>query len=115
EKISPDVTALVLFVILLVSGVVPQDRVFGVLANPAPLTVGAMFILSAALVKCGAVDRLAVLLKGMAGFHYYTVITLIVLGVGGLSAFINNTPVVVVLVPVLISLAKKMNLPASKF
>ena len=115
EKIPPDVTALSLFVILLVSGVVPQAKVFGVLANPAPLTVGAMFILSAALVKCGAIDRLATLLNGLAGFSYFTVITLIVLGVGGLSAFINNTPVVVVLVPVLISLARKMKLPASKF
>lgn len=115
EKIAPDVTALSLFVILLVSGVVPQAKVFGVLANPAPLTVGAMFILSAALVKCGAIDRLAGLLKGLAGFSYYTVISLVVLGVGGLSAFINNTPVVVVLVPVIISLARRMKLPASKF
>lgn len=115
EKVSPDVTALALFVILLVSGVVPTEKVFGVLANPAPLTVGAMFILSAALVKCGAIDRIAVLLNGLAGLHYGTVIALIVLGVGGLSAFVNNTPVVVVLVPVLISLARKMKLPASKF
>lgn len=115
DKLAPDVTALSLFVILLVSGVVPQAKVFGVLANPAPLTVGAMFILSAALVKCGAIDRLAVLLTGLAGFSYFTVIALIVLGVGGLSAFINNTPVVVVLVPVIISLARKMKLPASKF
>ncbi|MDI1247884.1 MAG: SLC13 family permease [Lacunisphaera sp.] len=115
EKISPDVTALVLFVILLVSGIVPQGKVFGVLANPAPLTIGAMFILSAALVKSGAIDRLAALLGRLAGFSYFTVISLVVLGVGGLSAFINNTPVVVVLVPVIISLARKMKLPASKF
>lgn len=115
DKMAPDVTALSLFVILLVSGVVPQAKVFGVLANPAPLTVGAMFILSAALVKCGAIDRLALVLQRLAGFSYFTVITLIVLGVGGLSAFINNTPVVVVLVPVIISLARKMKLPASKF
>ncbi len=115
EKISPDVTALVLFVILLVSGIVPQGKVFGVLANPAPLTIGAMFILSAALVKSGAIDRLAEMLGRLAGFSYFTVISLVVLGVGGLSAFINNTPVVVVLVPVIISLARKMRLPASKF
>jgi di/tricarboxylate transporter len=114
DKLQPDVTALVLFVILLVSGVVPQSKIFGVLANPAPLTVGAMFILSAALVKSGAVDRLANLLGSLAGLHYMTVMALIVLGVGGLSAFINNTPVVVVLVPVIISLARKMKLPASK-
>jgi di/tricarboxylate transporter len=115
ERLPPDVTALLLFVILLVSGIVPQARVLGVLANPAPLTVGAMFILSAALVKSGAIDRLAASLQGLAGFSYYTVIALIVLGVGGLSAFINNTPVVVVLVPVIISLARRMKLPASKF
>ncbi len=114
DKLAPDVTALSLFVILLVSGVVPQAKIFGVLANPAPLTVGAMFILSAALVKSGAIDRLAVLLGGLAGLHYVTVMALIVLGVGGLSAFINNTPLVVMLVPVIISLARKMKLPASK-
>lgn len=114
EKISPDVTALLVFVILLVSGVVPREKIFGVLANTAPLTVGAMFILSAALVKCGAVDRLAGLLGGLSGFSYFTVMPLIILGVGGLSAFINNTPVVVVLVPVVISLARKMKVPASQ-
>ena len=114
DKLAPDVTALSLFVVLLMSGVVPQEKIFGVLANPAPLTVGAMFILSAALVKSGAIDRLAALLAGIASWHYVTVMALVVLGVGGLSAFINNTPVVVVLVPVVISLAKRMKLPASK-
>lgn len=114
EKVPSDVTALVLFVILLVSGVVPQARVFSVLANPAPLTVGAMFILSAALVRSGAIDRLANRLGGLANLHYFSVMAMIVLGVGGLSAFINNTPVVVVLVPVVITLARRMKVPASK-
>lgn len=114
EKVTPDVTALLVFVILLVSGVVPQEKIFGVLANTAPVTVGAMFILSAALVKCGAVDRLAVVLQGLSGWSYFTVMPLIILAVGGLSAFINNTPVVVVLVPVVISLARRMKLPASR-
>ncbi|MDP2138702.1 MAG: SLC13 family permease [Candidatus Didemnitutus sp.] len=114
EKVTPDVTALLLFVILLVSDVVPREKIFGVLSNTAPLTVGAMFILSAALVKCGAVDRLAGLLQSFSGFSYFTIMPIIILGVGGLSAFINNTPVVVVLVPVVIALARKMNVPASK-
>jgi di/tricarboxylate transporter len=73
-----------------------------------------MFILSAALVKCGAVDRLASMLQGLSGYSYFTLMPLIILGVGGLSAFINNTPVVVVLVPVVRTLARKMNVPASK-
>ncbi len=114
ERITPDVTALVLFVTLLASGVVPREKIYGVLANTAPLTVGAMFILSAALVKCGAVDRLSSTLRGISGYSYFVVMPVLMLTVGGLSAFINNTPVVVVLVPVVIALSRQMKLPASK-
>lgn len=114
EKVSPDVTALGLFTILLVSGLVPQEKIFGVLANPAPLTVGAMFILSAALVKTGLMDRLAVSMEKISHFSYPVVMALVVICVGGVSAFVNNTPLVVMLVPVLMSLSRKMNLPASK-
>ncbi len=115
EKIPPDVTALCLFLVVVLSGLLTQARALSVLANPAPLTVGAMFILSAALVKCGAIDRLAALLDRMSGFHYCTIILLMMLGVGGISAFVNNTPVVVVFVPVILRLAAKMKQPASKF
>lgn len=115
EKVPPDVTALGLFVVVALSGILPQGQVFTVLSNPAPLTIGAMFILSAALVKCGAIDRLAALLEMISGFHYFTVLLLLMLGVGAVSAFVNNTPVVAVCVPVILDLARKMRLPASKF
>lgn len=114
EKVPPDVTALTLFAIILVTGLVPHEKVLGVLANPAPLTVGAMFILSAALVKCGAIDRLAAAMERLAGLHYFVFMLALVLLVGVISAFVNNTPVVVVFMPVVLGLARKMRLPASK-
>lgn len=114
ERVPPDVTALTLFAVLLVTGVLPQERVFSVLSNPAPLTIGAMFILSAALVRCGVVDRVATALKGLAGWSYFTVVLLVVLGVGLVSAFVNNTPVVVVMVPIILSLAARMKQAPSK-
>ncbi|HYC71781.1 MAG TPA: SLC13 family permease [Opitutaceae bacterium] len=115
EKIPPDVTALCLFLVIVLTGLVTESRAFSVLANPAPLTVAAMFILSAALVKCGAIDLLAGLLDRMSGFSYFTVLLLLMLGVGGISAFVNNTPVVVVFVPVILRLAARMKLPPSQF
>lgn len=115
EKVSPDVTALTLFVILIVSGVLPAADAFSVLSNPAPLTIGAMFILSAALAKSGLIDQFATLLDRIAGFHYFTIMLMLVLGVGALSAFINNTPIVVIFVPVVLGLARRMKMPASKF
>ncbi|MBL9216695.1 MAG: SLC13 family permease [Opitutaceae bacterium] len=115
EKVTPDVTALSLFLVIVLSGLLTEAQAFSVLANPAPVTVGAMFILSAALVKCGAIDRLATLLDRLAGLHYFTVMLLLVLSTAAVSAFINNTPVVAVFVPVVLDLARKMRRPASKF
>lgn len=115
EKIPPDVTALCLFIVIVLTGLLTEARAFSVFSNPAPLTVAAMFILSAALVKCGAIDGMAALLDRMSGFHYSTVILLLMLGVGAMSAVVNNTPVVVVFVPVILRLATRMKLPASQF
>jgi di/tricarboxylate transporter len=114
EKVSPDVTAITLFTVLLITGLLPREKVFSVLANPAPFTIGAMFILSAALVQVGAIDRLAAALERFSRWPYFAVIVLLTLGVGAVSAFVNNTPVVVVFVPVALTLAAKMKIPASK-
>jgi len=114
EKFPPDITAVTLFAILLVTGLLPSENAFAVFANPAPVTVGAMFILSAALVKCGVVDRISGFV-GRAGTLPYPIVILVMVAlVATLSAFVNNTPVVVVFLPVVLGLARKMNLAPSK-
>lgn len=114
EKVPPDVTAIVLFAVLMVSGLVPPKEALLVFANPAPITVGAMFILSAALVKCGLIDRISTLVEHAGRLPYPLVILLMVGVVAFVSAFINNTPVVVVFLPVVLTLARKMKLAPSK-
>ncbi|MCB1104875.1 MAG: SLC13 family permease, partial [Cephaloticoccus sp.] len=114
EKFPPDLTALTLFLFLIGTQLIPTDKAFSVFANPAPLTVGAMFVLSAALVKCGVVDRLSALIEKSSRLPYPIVILIIVVMVATISAFINNTPVVVVFLPVILNLARKMNRAPSK-
>jgi len=114
EKFPPDLTALTLFVVLVGTQLLPSAKAFSVFANPAPLTVGAMFVLSAALVKCGAIDRLSALIESSAKLPYSVVILIVVVIVATTSAFINNTPVVVVFLPVILNLARKMNRAPSK-
>lgn len=114
EKLSPDVTALSLFAILLVSGLLPAEKAFSVFSNPAPLTVGAMFIISAALDKCGVIDRLALSLQGLATFSYRPFLLFILIIAGTMSAFVNNTPVVVVMLPIVLTLSKKIGVAGSK-
>ncbi|WP_414662076.1 SLC13 family permease [Horticoccus sp. 23ND18S-11] len=115
EKIPPDVVALTLFVVIAASGLVPVKDAFAVFSNPAPITVAAMFVLSAALLRCGALDYLSGGFEKAAFLPYQVVIFLLVTLVAFVSAWINNTPVVVVFVPVVMSLARRMKLPASKF
>ena len=115
EKTSPDLIALGVLVIIAALGLVPTGDVLAVFGNPAPITVAAMFVLSAALVRCGALDGLSAGLDHAAHFSYRSVIFLLVVLVAFVSAWINNTPVVVVFVPVVITLARRMSLPASKF
>ena len=115
EKFPPDVVALSLFVIIAVTGLVPAKDAFAVFSNPAPITVAAMFVLSAALIRCGALDYLSGAFERAVILPYQVVIFLLVALVAFVSAWINNTPVVVVFVPVVLNLARRMKIPASKF
>lgn len=114
ERFPPDITALGLLVVLIATGLLNTKEALSVFANPAPLTVGAMFVLSAALVKCGAVDRLSALVERSARWHYALVVLALFVLVAAISAFINNTPVVVVFLPVVLKLARTMQLSPSK-
>ncbi len=114
EKLSPDLTALSLFAVLLVTGLLSPEKAYSVFANPAPIAVGAMFIISAALDKCGLIDRLAHALDGLSRFSYRPFLLFIMVIAGFVSAFINNTPVVVVMLPVVLTLSKKIGVAGSK-
>ncbi|MBL9188878.1 MAG: anion permease [Opitutaceae bacterium] len=115
ERTPPDLIALSLLIIIAATGLVPVKEVFSVFSNPAPITVAAMFVLSAALVRCGALDYLSSGIEKAAVLPYQVVLFLLVALVAFVSAWINNTPVVVVFVPVVLNLARRMGLPASKF
>lgn len=114
EKLSPDLTALTLFAILLATGILSSADAFSVFSNPAPITVGAMFIISAALDKCGVIDWLADSMTGLSKLKYKSFLFVIMMIAGVVSAFINNTPVVVVLMPVVLTLASKIGVSGSK-
>jgi di/tricarboxylate transporter len=121
EKVSADVTALIVFAVILAAGTFIESDAFpslsttlGVFGNHAPLTVAGMFIVSAALTKTGAVDLITgifrILIKLPLPFFMFCMIMV----VAGMSAFINNTPVVVVLLPVMLSVAREMGTHASR-
>lgn len=114
ERLSVDVVAIVVMAILLLSGIVTPDEGIAGFSNKATVTVGAMFILSAGLFKTGAVRFLGTVASGIFKRNYWLGLLTILLAVGFFSAFINNTPVVAIFIPILLGVAKELKVSTSK-
>jgi di/tricarboxylate transporter len=121
ERIPTDVTAIMVFGVLIGMSFLPftetlpnLGEVLAVFSNPAPLAIAALFILSAALERCGLIDALARVLDRLTRLGYHGLLVLMILLVALISAFINNTPVVVIFLPVILTLSRKIKTPASK-
>ena len=114
ESYPTEVVAMAGVSILLVSGVLPSDRVLEVFMNPAPWTIAAMFILSSGLVRTGALKSLTDYVSSQAEQKPVFVIAALAVLIIVASAFMNNTPVVVMLIPVAIQVANTLKLSPSK-
>ena len=111
---SPDVVAMLGAGVLLVTGVLPVDALLGVFSNPGPVTVGALFVVSAALQSTGVVARLSAGAERLADLGPVRARLVMLAAVMAVSAVVNNTPVVMVLVPVMIALADRLDTVPSK-
>ncbi len=114
EKLSVDVVAIVVMAILLLSGVVTPDEGIAGFSNKATVTVAAMFILSTALFKTGAVRYLGWAASRLFKRSYWLGLVVVLVSVGFFSAFINNTPVVAIFIPILLGVAKDLKVSTSK-
>lgn len=114
ETFTPEVTAIAGAATMLVLGVLPYDSALAVLSNPAPWTIGAMFIVMGALVRTGSLDSLTKLAERNAETNPVLAIGALMAFVIFASAIVSNTPVVVVMIPVFVQLARKMGISASK-
>ena len=114
ELYPPEVTAIAAAAALMLLGLLPYEAALNVLANPAPWTIAAMFIVMGALVRTGALEWFTRLAEARAESQPGLAIALLMALVVLASAFVNNTPVVLVMIPVFVQLAGKLGLTASK-
>lgn len=114
EWVPPDLVALSTTAVLLVSGILTTKETLEVFSNPGVITVGAMFVLSAALERTGVVEAVGDTATRMIGHTRVRALLGLTLLTAAISAFINNTPVVVILTPVAIRLCRHLSLAPSK-
>lgn len=114
ERISIDLVAMLIIAALVITGVLtPEEGVMG-FSNKATITVAFMFILSAALLNTGALQVLAFRLAATFRKDFKRGLFLMMFLVAVISAFVNNTPVVAVFIPVILQIAHASGRSASK-
>ena len=98
EVLPPAATILGAVVILLIAGVLTPQQAFSGFSNPAPITVAALYVLARAVDKTGALQPLVSATLG-GGMRYRWSLTRLTFPTAAASAFLNNTPMVAMLVP----------------
>ena len=114
EKFSTDVVAILVMIALLVSGILTPAEGLAGFANTATVTVGAMFVLSAGVFRSGAVNFVSRALGRLARRSSGLTLFVLMVGVGVLSSFLNNTAAVAILIPVVIVVARRADTSPSK-
>lgn len=114
EKLSIDLVALLIAAVLVLSGVItPAEGVAG-FSDPATLTVAFMFVLSAALMKTGALSTIGPRMSERFRSNERWGLLLFMAMIGAVSAFVNNTPIVAVFIPIAVQMAHAANMHPGK-
>lgn len=115
EKISVGLIAIGIMVLLVIFRIfTPREAVAG-FSNPALITVGAMFIISKGMIRTGAMEFIGRRLIKLARGNLTLALGMILLTVALASAFINNTPVIILFIPVVMTMCCEFDLSPSKF
>jgi di/tricarboxylate transporter len=114
ETYPVEVTAMGGAALMLVLGLLPIPDAVSVLANPAPWTIALMFLLMGGLVRTGAVEMVIGAAETHAGNRPRATVVVLMSFVACASAFMNNTPLVAVMIPVVMQIAIRMGTAPSK-
>ena len=114
EVIRMDLVALLVLGTLAITGLVDAEGAFAGFSNSAVITVWAMFILSEGLTRTGIADVIGRQVMRLAGRREVAMIFVIMITGAVLSAFMNNIGVAALMLPVVVDVARRTRIPASR-
>lgn len=114
EKIAIDLTSLIAMALLMLTGVLTTKEGISGFSNDATVTILFLFLLSAGLEKTGAMNLIGKAMIKMVGKNEKLAFIAVLLVCGLVSAFLNNTAVVIIFMPIVFKIAKFTNQSPSK-
>ncbi|HPE61069.1 MAG TPA: SLC13 family permease [Thiolinea sp.] len=113
SRIAPDLILMAALVLLMLGGILSPEQAFAGFANTGLMTIAALYIVAAGLRETGAIQFLTRRLLGMPGSVQGAQLRLFV-PTALLSAFLNNTTVVAMLIPAVQEWCQRLQIPPSK-
>ncbi len=114
EALPIEITAMVCLGMLVLTGALDIDAAFSGFSNAAVLTIAMLFALSYALQKTGVLEYFVITLNKLAQRSTTLGLVVFLFSIAILSAFINNTAVVAIFIPIAIRMAQKYSISPSK-
>lgn len=114
ELLPFDVVGLLLLATLLVTGILKPDEAFRGFGSDTVVTIGGLFVLSAALLRTGLMEKISKLIQRHAGNNPHSLAIVIMITVAFVSAFISNTAATAFFLPAVVALARRAKISPSK-
>src|SRR5262249_6206233 len=114
ELVPVDVVALGAMLVLIVSGILRPEVAFASFGTEMMVLLASVFIIAGALLRTGVLDSLGLFIYRHTGRSYRILLLAIITIVSSVSAFMSNTMVTAVFVPVVLAVARRAQIPPSK-
>ena len=113
-RFPPDLIALGVLVVVALAGVLDAGQAIGGFANPAVVTIGAVYVMSSGLARTGVAYEIGRLIRRVSGGSERRLVAIVMLVAAGLSGFMNAIAAAAVLLPAVVAAAREMNTPISR-
>jgi len=114
DYFSIDTTSLLIMALFIVTGVLSYEEGFAGFNHPATITLGCMFVVSGAVFKTGIIDSLSIYIIRAARVHYIVALVVFCLISAIFSAFVNDSAVVALLIPMVMLVCRETGIAPSK-
>ena len=114
DKLRPGIVLFTVVVLMMVGGVIDSKEALIGFSNKGMITVGLLYLVSEGVSRSGALNRIAQMMLPTKKGNFSRMLSRMLIPVSGLSAFLNNTPIVIIFAPMLKKWSEYVNVPSKK-
>ncbi|GGH37550.1 transporter [Mangrovimonas yunxiaonensis] len=113
DYFSIDTTSIIIMALFIVTGILSPEEGFSGFNHPATITLGCIFVISGGIFNSGILDGLSYKIIKLAKVNYIMALVVFCSISSLFSAFINDTAVVALLLPIALTVCRETNIKPS--